>query len=322
MDPAAHEYAPFTIGDIDPEGSFIHVMNDITLDVVMRELDTITDLTDYLTAKEVFIRNGNLGLATGEEDLLAYYLTRLVGEGHGFAHPNGGVWEQGHLLALGAGGEYARLIENPQYQRKKEADRISYLWDSLIEAFTRHMLAGTTISREEPFDIQKSELAVRHMALETRLHRRLLGGGIAGVLEAAHREDRTVRTMLPHPEHSDRETAYIFMTLALPKRKISGGYRQYRSARANMLTTYCLGIMRKYEHIARVIGIAMEPPPVPGGPRGSSEDLAMIERPEKWTEEDEKSFQEAREHYDIMREDRIRIRHQGVVEYPEKESQG
>jgi len=38
-DKEAPEYAPFTIGDINPSGSFVHVMNDVTLDIVMKELD-------------------------------------------------------------------------------------------------------------------------------------------------------------------------------------------------------------------------------------------------------------------------------------------
>ncbi len=41
----------------------------------MEELDTITDFTNYLAKKAEFIRNGNLGTAGGEEELLHYYLT-------------------------------------------------------------------------------------------------------------------------------------------------------------------------------------------------------------------------------------------------------
>lgn len=41
---------PFEIGDLDPSGSFFHVLNEHSLEVVMRELDTIRDFTDYLEA--------------------------------------------------------------------------------------------------------------------------------------------------------------------------------------------------------------------------------------------------------------------------------
>ena len=47
---------PLTIGDVDPDGPFIHVLDDATLDILLGELDTITDFTSYLTKKEAFIR--------------------------------------------------------------------------------------------------------------------------------------------------------------------------------------------------------------------------------------------------------------------------
>jgi hypothetical protein len=39
------DYPPFTIGDVNPRGNFIHVFDETTLDVVMHELDTVTDFT-------------------------------------------------------------------------------------------------------------------------------------------------------------------------------------------------------------------------------------------------------------------------------------
>jgi hypothetical protein len=38
---------PFGIGDVDPDGPFIHVFNDQALDLVMSELDTLVDFTEY-----------------------------------------------------------------------------------------------------------------------------------------------------------------------------------------------------------------------------------------------------------------------------------
>ena len=69
---APGETEPFSIGDVDPSGSFVHVIDDVALDVIMGELDTIRDFTDYLDKKEVFVRSGRLSQAHGEENLLAY----------------------------------------------------------------------------------------------------------------------------------------------------------------------------------------------------------------------------------------------------------
>ena len=58
---------PFTIGDLDTSKPFVHVFDDISLDLVMQELDTVDDFIGYLTAKAAFARSGRLVSATGEE---------------------------------------------------------------------------------------------------------------------------------------------------------------------------------------------------------------------------------------------------------------
>ena len=82
--------APFAIGDVDPSGSFIHVLGDATLDVVLQESDTISDLTAYLNKKEKLIKSGRLTVAAGEEDLVAYYMTHMNQQDeHDFTKPDG-----------------------------------------------------------------------------------------------------------------------------------------------------------------------------------------------------------------------------------------
>ena len=82
--------APFVVGDVDPSGAFVHVLDEATLDIVLGELDTITDFTAYLSKKENLIRSGRLISAAGEEELAAYYMTHMnsVGE-HDFTKPDG-----------------------------------------------------------------------------------------------------------------------------------------------------------------------------------------------------------------------------------------
>jgi hypothetical protein len=65
---------PFHVGNISKSNGFVHILDDVTLDIVLGELDTITDFTDYLSRKEALFRS-RLCMAAGEEELLAYYLT-------------------------------------------------------------------------------------------------------------------------------------------------------------------------------------------------------------------------------------------------------
>jgi len=49
--------SPFCIGDIDPNRTFVHILDDISLDSVLNTLDTVSDFVTYLTKKEIFFRS-------------------------------------------------------------------------------------------------------------------------------------------------------------------------------------------------------------------------------------------------------------------------
>jgi hypothetical protein len=317
-DPFHDNFFPFTIGDVDPAGSFIHVVNDVTLDILMKELDTVTDFTDYLDSKASFIRSGNLGNAAGEEELLSYYLTHMVDEDHhGFSHPKNIDWTPLDSISIDIG-HYDALLKNPQFLSKKNADRNSYIWDRLIEAFTENMLAGTTIVRSGTFNITEHEEGVRHMALEPRVMRRLLGDGISEVLKKAHLHDKTFRSMIPSPNNPRDGTAYAFMTFALPKKQLAGGYEQYRKVRSNILTTYCLAMLKKFPHIKRIIGIACEPPHQRGDQLGGSEDMLLAKQLE-WTPELIDDLKKDCEDFGVMKEGVFNMSNWDVTEYPDVE---
>jgi hypothetical protein len=90
-DPSAAGYACFGIGDVRPNGSFIHVFNDQALDLLMNELDTVTDFVQYLLCREQIIRSGILMPVSGEHELLGYYLLSSGPEReHGFFKPGAG----------------------------------------------------------------------------------------------------------------------------------------------------------------------------------------------------------------------------------------
>lgn len=311
------DFMPFCIGDIDTKGSFIHVMNDVTLDIVMQEMDTITDFTNYLDKKANFIRSGYLGNVAGEEDLLSYYMTNMEDEfNHGFTHPQNTEWKEGENLIIG-GGLYEETRNNPSYIRKKQADKISYfLWDGLIETFTKSIIDGTTlVSEGEILDVSKHEIGVRYMAMEPRVLRRMYAEGIDGILKKSHEQDRTFRTMMPNLESKDdRDTAYIIMTLKHPKKELKGGCNQYRSVRLNMLQAYCLKFLMMHPHVRRVVGIAFEPPSTQKD-NGFSEDMIYAEQPEKWSKENIKEIDRLAKHFNILQN--IKYQNFGVSEYPD-----
>ena len=100
---------PFCIGDLYPEKSFVHVLDEFTLDLLMSHLDTITDFIHYLETKSRAIRSGVLMMAAGEEEILSVYLQNrvrgsLVGK---ILHPTGNIERDGGMsLVEGLWDEY------------------------------------------------------------------------------------------------------------------------------------------------------------------------------------------------------------------------
>lgn len=114
-------------GDIEcyevSDKAIVHVFDREFTEVVMNELDTVGDLLAYLDQKEKVLRGGStIRLRDGEKDFLAFYInqkrdlndikdnTTLV--------INDDIWHQYETAA--------------DVIAKREADRISYAWDSLI----------------------------------------------------------------------------------------------------------------------------------------------------------------------------------------------
>lgn len=302
---------PFVVGDVDPTGSFVHVFNEAALDIVMAELDTITDFTDYLTKKAAFIRSGQLAEAQGEENLLAFYAVRTNPDGdHDF------VVEAGQSPLSINYGQYERIIQDPQYQAKKRADKISYFWDRLIEEFTNHLLDGTSITLKGlEFDLRESELGVRHMALESRFARRLLSEAFTDALTKGRDSDKFARAIISPSGVKGSEIAFFMLTMKyLDWMEHQGGYEKYRQVRCAIAQIYARGLLERHSHLARVVGIACEPP---DQGRGGSEDLIYAEQHD-WTDEDRESIREECKASGVLQD--LKERHFHGTEFPEIEN--
>jgi hypothetical protein len=131
---------------------------------VLRELDTITDFVEYLSAKEELLQRAGVVMEGQEEDLLALYIHR------GRKFP-----EKVDMLVIGDD-LWSGITKKPEWKARKEADRESYIWDGLIETLTE--LNDPTVggsSTTNPTDAQDTlEAALRVMTRENRFNRRIL----------------------------------------------------------------------------------------------------------------------------------------------------
>ena len=304
---------PFVVGDVDPLSSFVHVFGEVGMDVLMYELNTISDFAGYLEKRANFIRSGQLLRAYGEENLLAHYAVRVNEAGeHDFVSDTG----QGEAPGLGIeikASEYARLVRNPRYVAKKRAEEVSYLWDMLIETFTTHMLDGTSMSLEGyEFDLRKSELGVRYMALERRFYRRNHGEAVRGVLEKGKSKDIFFRLVKSTESSAENDTAFFFLTVKnVASPNVDRVYDEYRTMRSKLAQIYAMSVLQRFGHLKRVIGISLEPPD-----QGAecSEDMIYMEQT-VWTDEERRATAEDCRRLGIMRDD-LSGRYWKGEEYP------
>ncbi|MGN6640080.1 MAG: hypothetical protein ACTHJ8_14320 [Mucilaginibacter sp.] len=216
---------PFTLGDLDTSKTFVHVLDDNSLDILLQKQDTITHFTHYLTKRERLLRSAKTIYSPSEEELLAYYLKCLNdNDEHDFVLPDtdseGYGFEEGSWQAYEA---------DPQRHRQVEADKISYFWDHLIENFSFHTINDSQYHVSEG-GYADGERAIRMLAQKRRLSRRALAESLQQMLFTTPKYLRRIRVMPTLREH-----IYYVMLLLPYHEEYKYNYDLYREHRRTML---------------------------------------------------------------------------------------
>jgi hypothetical protein len=255
------EIFPCKYGDFGK--GFVHVFDEKSIQIVLKELDTITDFIDYLNAREEFSHSGVRHISFGEEDLLALYYE------HGFSfsartllHISDGYWDN--------------YSKSEEYINEKKENESSYIWDSIIETIHNSFHDGLTVhssSREE------LELTVRHMNKENRFSRRQLSNCFKGVVGeddgAKTPNSRIVKVQVDH------SPVYVFFTKPFEERE----------ERLKELQLRCLFAKQMNKDSTIFIGIATEKY---RKNQGYSFDICYLHLPH-WSDELEETVNQARE---------------------------
>lgn len=257
---------PFTANDIAPGKTFVHVFDEMTLNIVLGELDTASDLIKYLSDKESAIRSGRIAAVPGEEDLIAFYMRqRGLMEENPFGIPHRAKLAGYQSISL-IEGFWQDYLSSPERDAIKQANRISYFWDKLIEQFSEHILAGSVaVGKDAPFS--SHELAIRYMAAEGRLARCALSHAFLDKMRSVPSNMRSARVCFS-PFNKDR----CFVLVLFPKDD-DESYESYREDRISILHSY--GYVCKLNNPqARIISVIGTEPQ---GASGRSEDILCLE---------------------------------------------
>jgi hypothetical protein len=271
----------------------VHLFDSHNLPIILGELDTIHEFSSYLEAKHAALEEYSHLSYCGEEDLLAHYLYNIdeATKGHFI-----GV-KQGDYDSIMIGeGEWKDFIQLPQYKNKKKADKVSELWDDIIQRTCQHALDGTYVGTSS---VLKGRSAIHEMAKEPRFVRRALSDRMIKAIREFPESAATRMRNLTYMESFYQGKAYVFIQLKVVNK---GDYEtEYRPMKQAMLEIACAAAKLRFPHLHTVIGIAIEAPRYSGG--RNAEDFILMDC-RNWTEEIRKHYEEANEQLQFFMSDR------------------
>jgi len=237
----------------DLKDSFVHVFDRDFTQIILNELDTISDFTDYLKAKEALLKQKNkFVILGGEEELLAAYLI----ENRSFEN----LEKASNVLITQ--GLWEDFINSQEYVRKKKEDEISYAWDSII-----NIIHTTSPKYEE---------VARELARPNRFDRRILS---KTYYEARMTADSDNTRPIFRRMATLNKFTYCFL--------FADDKIVTRKHRKDMLRWICYIARGTFKDNKIVIGIATEKKAQPT----YSYDFALLDIPE-WTAENQREMEE------------------------------
>ena len=121
------------------------------------------------------------------------------------------------------------------------------------------------------------------MVLQCRVVRRGLGSAVAEALTLGATQEMLRRAIVVPAGLPRCETGFFVLTMKrLDWMKLSHSYEDYRRARANVALIYAKGLLARFPHLERVVGVACEPA-IKG--QGGSEELIFVEQAQ-WSQSD------------------------------------
>lgn len=293
---------PFVVNQ--PIQDKIHIFDSYNLPIILNELDTVSDFTDYIIEKERVFQNMKFMTYSGEEDLLAQYLINFDDNTNKhYIIENNEI--DGLIIPEGTWQTY---IQSESCKAKIEANEISYLWDNLIQHVGEHALNGRLTGNANIFS---NENPIHEMAKEPRTIRRAISNRLYHAFNnfPDNITDNAPMRQITFVGSNEQNKAYLILQLATAD-KISN-YDEYTNMRKKMLEIACGAAKNKFNALELIIGIAMD---APKHRKEGSEDFIFFECSE-WNESLKNEYLALNIHYNFFA-DKTKVNHETIFEYP------
>jgi len=246
--------SPFHLRSMNLKEQFVHTFTRKFTQIILNELDAISDFTKYLKDVEDFHKKSkSIIVGGGEEELLGYYIKHNRNFDEVLTHPGNGLYIDK--------GNWEDLIRRKEYKAKQRENRISYCWDYLID------ICHTG-------DNPEYELIAREMAKHNRFERRILAHAF---MEAYEKADSVKEEGSWRRATTSNGTTYCFLFHGY------SGNENQREFRRKLLGVFCFIARGQYIKNTKVIGIATDRTIRPD----IAFDYCYIDKPE-WTKKDQK----------------------------------
>jgi len=255
-----------------------------------------------LTAKERAIEQISCLSYCGEEDLLAHYFLNFDGQKYFIGSKDKTI--NGVFISEG---EWRDFIESEPYQRRKQANEVSYFWDELIQKTCQNALDEKLLGSVNIFDNQN---AIHEMAKEPRFSRRALSETIINAINRfPYNKDGIVRNISLMPSFY-KDKAYVFLQVRHPH--ITDYDKEYRPRRSKMLQIACGAAKNKFPQLNRIIGIAIDAPKFA---ERNSEDFVLLDCA-KWSDTDAVRYKEANRGLQFFETESLRVQQKTISDFP------
>lgn len=182
---------PFHVGNACNRFGLVHVLDEYSMDLVLGELDTITDFVWYLAKRQRLFTNTPHVTASGEEQLLQVYLTSMsAANEHDFVFPINR--SEGTPDTIWLADEGFSMASHPQYRAKQIQDHPSYLWDQILDHIAQNVLDGTLLESDD-IEVRYHQESLQQLAREPRLSRRVLSKSLLDMDDRTRRGTELVR---------------------------------------------------------------------------------------------------------------------------------
>lgn len=285
--------------------NIIHTLDEYTFPILFKELDTAADFISYFVQKEELLQSGKCFPFFPEEtDLLVMFLSNINKDGTEHCFFSDDFSKFDHIVIDNPEDPYPNFIKEELYLRKRDADKVSYVWDKLINNYCKSILERKLIGDSSFVD--QLEVA-QILASECRFSRRMLSENILHSIKTYTKS--LIRRGTVMISFNQRDLAYLY--LQIPKDE-EETYEEYREKRNFFLLAYSMVFKKDNPQFNVVLGIGTEPPKFNSM---LSEDFLLYRSDIQTPEEIEKA-NEIQEEFNILKKHKVtKVEHSD--EYPQ-----